>query len=444
MAATEILMPSLAEGMEEATIIAWFKEVGDPISVGDELIEVETDKATMEVEAEAGGVLREVVAELGSLVEVGEPIARIGDEADMGADGASTPDAPSAPVGDSSSGAAADRPDAGPSAAAPEWPPATGGAAARVEPARPAEPVVPMGGDRLRVSPLARRIAQDRDVDLHAVTGTGPSGRIIRADIDRALAAGPPAGRETTAVGAADAQVPVGDGDLRGRVETVELTRVQETIARRMVESKSTAPHFNLQARIDVSAMVTARAALKREAGAGEVVPSLNDFVVKGCALALRGHELANGSYRDGRFELYSRVNVGIAVARSDALVVPTIFDADAKGLAQIATESRELAQKVRDGSIGPSELAGGTFTVSNLGMYGIESFQAVINPPQAAILAVGEVAEVPTLLDEELVTRSMMAVTLCCDHRILYGAQAAEFLAAIRSYLEQPLRMAL
>jgi pyruvate dehydrogenase E2 component (dihydrolipoamide acetyltransferase) len=211
-----------------------------------------------------------------------------------------------------------------------------------------------------------------------------------------------------------------------------------------MAESKATAPHFYLRATVDMSRLVGARAQIKATASEGDVVPSFNDMIVKACALALREHPRANGAYRDGRFELYSRVNVGIAVAARDALVVPTVFDADRKGLRQIASDSRALAQRVRDGQITPPELSGATFTVSNLGMYGIDSFSAVINPPQAAILAVGAIEEKPVVRGGEIATAHLMIVDLACDHRILYGAPAAEFLARIRALLEEPLGLAL
>jgi pyruvate dehydrogenase E2 component (dihydrolipoamide acetyltransferase) len=227
-------------------------------------------------------------------------------------------------------------------------------------------------------------------------------------------------------------------------VQVVELTKPQQVVARRMAESKATAPHFYLQAEIDMSAAVSGRARLKESAQEGEVVPSFNDMVVKACALALREHPRANGAYRDGRIELYSRINVGVAVAAQDALVVPTVFDADLKGLRQIATEARALASRVRDGQITPPELSGGTFTVSNLGMYGITNFHAVINSPQAGILAVGAIEEKPVVRDGEIATAQVMGVTLACDHRILYGADGAEFLARIRALLEAPLGLAL
>ena len=219
-----------------------------------------------------------------------------------------------------------------------------------------------------------------------------------------------------------------------------ELTRTQKLIARRMAESKATVPEFTLRSEVDMEACVTLRTALK---ALGGEVPSYNDMVVKACALALREFPRANGSYRDGRFELHSRVNVGIAVATKDALVVPTIFDADQKSLREIARESRALAERVRAGTATPPELSGGTFTVSNLGMYGVTDFTAVINPPQAAILAVGALAPRAVVRDGELVARNTMGVTLACDHRILYGADAAQFLARIRELLEQPLALA-
>jgi pyruvate dehydrogenase E2 component (dihydrolipoamide acetyltransferase) len=223
----------------------------------------------------------------------------------------------------------------------------------------------------------------------------------------------------------------------------VELSRTQQTIARRMAESRATVPDFTLQADVDMDRAWDERAALKAVAREGDVVPSFNDLVVKACALALREFPKANGAYRDGRFELYSRVNVGVAVAAPDGLVVPTIFDADRRALNDIAREARALAAKVRDGTITPPELSGATFTVSNLGMYGVREFVAVINPPQAAILSVGAVEERPVVRDGAVVPGRRMSVALACDHRILYGADAAEFLARVRALLEAPLSLA-
>jgi pyruvate dehydrogenase E2 component (dihydrolipoamide acetyltransferase) len=389
----EIVMPRLSDSMEEGTVLKWLKQVGEEVAVGDELVEIETDKANMAYEADVAGTLTEILAQEGDALPIGAPIAVVGDAAPAAAP-APTPDP--APTG------------------APSQP-------ARAE--ITAEP-------RLKASPLARRIARESGVDLATVTGSGPGGRIVKADVE-----------------SAGAQVPAASAPqetAKGTTTQQELTRPQQVVARRMAESKATAPHFYLQAEIDMSAAVAARARLKATSPEGEVVPSFNDMVVKACALALREHPLANGSYKDGRLELHSRVNVGVAVAAQDALVVPTVFDADRKGLREIAAEARALAARVRDGSITPPELSGGTFTVSNLGMYGVSNFSAVINPPQAAILAVGAIAERPVVRGGQVATAHLLGVTLACDHRILYGAPAAEFLARIRSLLEEPLSLAL
>ncbi|HEX3733722.1 MAG TPA: dihydrolipoamide acetyltransferase family protein [Solirubrobacterales bacterium] len=317
-------------------------------------------------------------------------------------------------------------------------------------------------GHRVKASPVARRIAKEKGVDLSTVKGSGPDGRIVKKDVKKAAAAsaggvvaGVPRGAEArpapstvgdaATTGPADAAAGPGSPETaKGQVTFEDLSKLQSTIARRMSESKATAPHFYLEAEIDMSRAVAARARVKELAGEGDVVPSFNDMVVKACALALREHPRANGAYRDGRFELYSRVNVGVAVAAQDALVVPTVFDADRKTLRQIASESRALAQRVREGTVTPPELSGGTFTVSNLGMYGIDNFSAVINTPQAAILAVGAIKERPAVDGGEIAVASILKVTLACDHRILYGAPAAEFLARIRALLEEPLSLAL
>ena len=290
-------------------------------------------------------------------------------------------------------------------------------------------------------------------MDLSALAGSGPGGRIVKADVERALESGVATPPSAPAVAPAPAAAPAGPTPgvaekpetAKGQVEVVELTKLQQTVARRMAESKATAPHFYLQAEFDMTAAVEGRAKLKASAKEGDVVPTFNDMVVKACALALREFPRANGAYRDGRIELYSRINVGVAVAAQDALVVPTVFDADQKGLRRIATETRALAARVRDGQITPPELSGGTFTVSNLGMYGISNFSAVINTPQAGILAVGEVKAKPAVTDSgEIGPRQLMGVTLACDHRILYGADGAQFLARVRELLEEPLGLAL
>jgi pyruvate dehydrogenase E2 component (dihydrolipoamide acetyltransferase) len=291
-------------------------------------------------------------------------------------------------------------------------------------------------------------MASEKGLDLGSLSGSGPGGRIVKADVERAIAAGP---APAAPVGAPSAPAAAPTPGARERPETAkgtvtheDLTKLQQAVARRMAESKATAPHFQLSAEIDMSRAVAARATIKAEAKEGDVVPSFNDMVIKACAIALREHPRANGAYRDGRRELYSRVNVGVAVAARDALVVPTIFDADLKGLRQIASEARALAERVRDGTVTPPELSGGTFTVSNLGMYGIANFQAVINPPQAGILAIGAIAETPVVRDGQIATAHLMGVTLACDHRVLYGADGALFLGRVRALLEEPLGLAL
>ncbi|HEX8958911.1 MAG TPA: dihydrolipoamide acetyltransferase family protein [Solirubrobacterales bacterium] len=421
----DVVMPRLSDSMEEGTILQWLKNVGDQVNVGDELVEIETDKANMAYESDLAGTLTEIVVQEGETVPIGAPIARVGD-----------------------SGGGTERSAAGPA----------------VEATTPtAEPTADDG--RPKASPLARRLAKEQGLDLARLHGSGPSGRIVKADVEKAAAAAGGAVGETapeeasaTAGGGGSpaatgpAAQPAGPTPgareapetAKGRVSYEEPSKTQATVARRMAESKATAPHFYLQVEVDMSRAVEARARLKAAAGEGEVVPSFNDMVVKACALALREHPRANGAYRDGRFELYSRVNVGVAVAARDALVVPTVFDADRKGLRQIASESRALAQRVRDGQITPPELSGGTFTVSNLGMYGIDSFSGVINPPQAGLLAVGAIGERPAVRDGELAAAHLMSVNLACDHRILYGAPAAEFLARVRALLEEPFSLAL
>ena len=280
-------------------------------------------------------------------------------------------------------------------------------------------------------------MAREKGLDLTALSGTGPGGRIVKADVEGAAAPNAQSPTPNAQRPTPEPQAQTGRGDS----ELVELTRTQQLIARRMAESKATVPDFALDMDIDMEAAVAMRTQLKDVA---EVVPSFNDMVVKACALALREYPRANGSYKDGRYELHARVNVGVAVAAQDALIVPTVFDADRKSLGEIARATRELAGKVREGTIAPPELSGGTFTVSNLGMYGITSFTAVINPPQAAILAVGAIEQRPVVVDGEIVPRHRMAVTLACDHRILYGADAAEFLARIRDLLQAPASLAL
>jgi pyruvate dehydrogenase E2 component (dihydrolipoamide acetyltransferase) len=441
----DVVMPRLSDSMEEGTILQWLKQVGEDVAVGDELVEIETDKANMAYEADVAGTLTEILVQEGETVPIGSPIARVDGEGSgaLAAGPVAAGDPPPPAVAKASSGAVP-----------PTAPPAD-------ETAINAPPQASSRDGRTKASPVARRIAKERGLDLGELEGSGPGGRIVKADVEREASsaggadsggprteaqpppAGPPEAVRAPAAGAVGSEAPRPE-TAKGEVTYEDLSKLQSTISRRMAESKATAPHFYLEAEVDMSRLVAARAQIKAEAKEGDVVPSFNDMVVKACALALREHPRANGAYRDGRFELYSRVNVGVAVSAKDALVVPTVFDADQKSLRQIASDARALAQRVRDGQITPPELSGATFTVSNLGMFGIDSFAAVINPPQAAILAVGAIAERPVVRDGAIGTAHLMRVNLACDHRILYGAPAAEFLARIRSLLEEPLSLAL
>jgi pyruvate dehydrogenase E2 component (dihydrolipoamide acetyltransferase) len=431
----DVAMPRLSDSMEEGTILKWLKSDGDEVKRGEELVEIETDKANMTYEADHEGVLK-IVAQEGDTLPVGQAIAQIGGDGGNGA----------AP-------AAADEPAPEPESSA------EGGAGAaeeEVERVKQPEPVATEkrepepepqgeGNGRVKASPIARRMAQDLGVDLAALQGTGPGGRIVKSDVEAAAQDGGEAPAEQEeAPAAAPAAAPAGDGASgRGATTTEDLTRLQQTIARRMAESKATAPEFVITCEVDMEAAVAFRKQLKAASG-DDPAPSFNDFVVKASALALKEFPRANGAYRDGKFELYSRINVGIAVAGQDALIVPTIFDADSKSIGQISRDARALAGRVREGKITPPELSSGTFSVSNLGMFGIKRFAAVINPPQAAILAVGEMTPRAVVHDGEIAVRSIMELTLTCDHRILYGADAAQFLGRIRERLENPLSLAL
>jgi pyruvate dehydrogenase E2 component (dihydrolipoamide acetyltransferase) len=468
----DVVMPRLSDSMEEGTILKWLKAEGDEVARGDELVEIETDKATMTYEADSAGTLS-IVAQEGDTLPIGEVIARIGagGEAPAG-DGAraeATQQAEASGNGKSEAPpAAAPAATAEPPAAAPEPEPEPAQPVAEAE-AVSAPPSSEGNGGRAKASPVARRIAREQGIDLSALQGTGPGGRIVKADVEAAASGGAPqaapaeaapaqaapaapaeaAPAPAPAQAAAAAPPPPASiaetGTAKGDVSVQELTRTQQVIARRMAESKATVPEFTIATDVDMEGAVELRKQLKAAAETvNGTVPSYNDMVVKASALALREYPRANGSYKDGHFELYSRVNVGVAVAAQEALVVPTVFDADRKSLGEIARDTRTLAERVRSNAVTPPELSGGTFTVSNLGMFGVTEFSAVINPPQAAILAVGKMEPRAVVRDGEVVARNIMTITLVCDHRILYGADAAEFLARIKALLEQPISLAL
>ncbi|MFM8792282.1 MAG: dihydrolipoamide acetyltransferase family protein [Solirubrobacterales bacterium] len=412
----QIVMPRLSDSMEEGLILGWLKSDGDRVEVGDELVEIETDKASMVYESDLAGVL-EILVPAGETRPVGEPIATVSE----GEAGGSPEGAPP-----ESAETVAEEPT-----------PVEEPAAAEPTPVPPVEPppeaTTAEEAERIRISPLASRLAREKGLDPAGIEGSGPNGRIVKADVDRALAAGNPP------VSAEPVPAPREGEPAKGAVTRIELDRTQQTIARRMAESKATVPHFYLRTVVDMTRAVEVREAFKASPESDEPAPSLNDMVVKAAALALRHHPRANSSYRDGALDLFSRINIGIAVASNDALIVPVISDADHLELRQIATEARRLAERVRTGEVTPPELSGGTFTITNLGMYGVRSFDAVIHGGQAAILAVGEISERALVRDGDVVPAMLMDISLACDHRVLYGADAAEFLAEIRANLEEP-----
>jgi pyruvate dehydrogenase E2 component (dihydrolipoamide acetyltransferase) len=478
--ASDVTMPRLSDSMEEGTVLKWLVEEGGEVERGEPLVEIETDKANMTYESDTDGTLIEVVAQEGDTLAIGEVIARIGDPSEAGGNGkpsakeeepaeeeaeekggeegrAETEGAEQAEEEEKAGAVAeADRGESRGGAGADDGGGETrsgdgGGAATRTG--------APSGngagdGERVKASPVARRMARELGVELARLEGSGPGGRIVKADVQAAAegdgagdgaAVEAPAREEERAPAAAEERAPEprrAEVGAKGEAEIQELTRLQQTVSRRMAESKATAPDFAISLTVDMTQAVELRKRLKE---VSDPAPSFNDMVVKAAATALREHPRVNGAYRDGKFELYDKVNIGIAVAAMDALVVPTVFDADSKSLGQISRDARAAIEKVREKTITPPELSGGTFTVSNLGMYGIEYFTAIINPPQASILTVGALAKRPAV-DESgrVVARDQMTLSLVCDHRILYGADGAQFLARVRDLLEQPLSLAL
>ncbi len=387
----DIGMPRLSDSMEEATILTWLKEPGERFARGEPLVEVETDKATVVYEAEVDGTLEEIVVADGETAELGALIARI--RPDAAAQSRAAAPAPKP----------ADRTERAPEPAKSRPAPRTG---------------------RARATPVARKLADQLNVALDEIDGTGPGGRIVVSDVE-------------AAAGGGEAEA-AADGDGRGAPIVVEQSPTQRRIAERMAESRSSIPEFTLEVEIAMEAAATLRDEL-RDAGRAPV-PSFNDLVVRAAALALRDFPALNASYEPGKSIQHDRINIGVAVDAPDALLVPTIHDADRKPLLSIAAESRRLAEAARERRLAPADLADGTFTVSNLGMFGVRRFHAVINPPQVALLAVGDVAPRPFVAEDgAIVARRSMDVTLSCDHRVVYGAEAARFLERLRELLESP-----
>jgi pyruvate dehydrogenase E2 component (dihydrolipoamide acetyltransferase) len=416
---TDIQMPRLSDTMEEGVIANWHKQVGDKVARGEVVAEIETDKALMELEAYDDGVLEKILVEAGTTVPIGEPIAVLGDGSGSAAEAAP---APAAPAPAAAEPAAEEAPAA----------PAPAPAADPVETAAPAE-----SGSKPKASPLAKAVAKEKGVDLGTVQGTGPGGRIIRADIEAAASAAP---AEPTPAPAAQATAPAVVND---DVEEIPLSNIRKVTAKRLTESKQNAPHFYLTSAIDVTELLEFRASLnERLQSAGGPKISVNDLIVKAVATSLRANPAVNVSFAGDKMLQHKRINLGVAVAIEGGLVVPVVKDADRKSVSEIATESRELAGRAREGKLKLDEMSGGTFSISNLGMFGIEQFSAVINPPEAAILAVGAARDEVQVRDGEFVARKILRVTLSADHRAVDGAVGAAFLQQFTSLLEDPIRI--
>jgi pyruvate dehydrogenase E2 component (dihydrolipoamide acetyltransferase) len=426
--ATQVKLPRLGQGMDEGKVLQWLKSEGDRIEKGDDLYEVETEKVNVEVEAPAGGTILKVLVDAGQTVEIGTTLAWIGEP------GESIPEGEAAPTGNGS--APVEAPEAAP--AKPSKPAKPAKAAPAAKAAKPAKAVAPApapaasaaSSDRVKASPLARRIAAEQGVELTSIAGSGPDGRIIARDVEGLSQA---AASASTMSGAA---VAAGDG-----VERVELTAMRTTIARRLGEAWQ-APSFILNRAVDMTEANALRARMLTSVKDGEVRPTVSDILTKACAVALRRHRDMNAWWNEDSILRFEAAHVGLAVATDAGLVVPVIRDAHAKTVREIAADRKQLVDKARIGKLQPAEFEGGTFSISNLGMMGIDSFTAVLNPPQAGILAVGATVDTPVVRDRRVEVRPMMTISLTCDHRTVDGAVGARFLQTLVEHLEDPTSM--
>ena len=431
--AEEIVMPRLSDTMERGTIARWLVHEGDAVHEGDVLAEIETDKATMELNAYSDGVLLRILVQDGEAAELGAPIAVVGAEGED-VSGFS-------PASGNGDAAAADG--AGETEAAP--PAASEAVAAAPAPDAPAPPA---GGGTLKASPVARRMASDAGFDLRGLAGkgSGPDGRIVRVDVERALAGGASAAPAAAAPPAqapasAPAPAPARAAAAPPEADTViEPSPMLKAVARRMSESKAQVPHFYLQCEIDMAKALALREELNAELADEGVKLTVNDLIVRACALALRDHPQFHRSWIDGKLYQHGAAHVGVAVALDEGLIVPVIRNADSLPLRELAVVARDLVARARSGSLRQQEIEGGTFSVSNLGMLGITSFQAIINPPEPGILAVGSVVERATGVGGQVVVRPLMTVNLSVDHRAASGADGARLLQTVTRYLEHPL----
>jgi pyruvate dehydrogenase E2 component (dihydrolipoamide acetyltransferase) len=433
--ASQVTLPRLGQGMESGTITRWLKSEGDRVEKGEPLYELDTEKVTQEVEAEASGVLLKILVTEGE-VEVGGPVAVIGEEGEAvsGTDGdeptAETPTAePDDEAEDPSRVAEEERAEEGEPAPAREQEREEGREAGVEDAAeqptriREPEPAARRDGGRVKASPLARRLAKERGIDLGGLSGTGPEGRIVAEDVERAAAAPSWAG------GGAVAPV---------EVETVKLSQLRRTIARRLTEAWQV-PQFQIAMSADMRAAMRVRTKLIERLREGESKPTFSDILTKACAIALMRHRDMNAHFAGEEVRLFPTASIGIAVAVPRGLLVPVIRDCERKTVMEIAALRAELVERTRAGKIQQEELEGGTFTISNLGMYGVDRFVAVLNPPQAGILAVGAIEERAVVEDGEVVVRPLLEMTLSCDHRSVDGATASGFLATVKELLEEP-----
>jgi pyruvate dehydrogenase E2 component (dihydrolipoamide acetyltransferase) len=407
----DVTMPRLSDTMEEGTIAAWLKKPGEQVSKGEVIAQIETDKATMDLTAFEAGTLQEVLAPEGTTVAIGKPVARIG----TGTAAASRPSA-KPPVEESPRTTSVEL----------EKTPSPPGDSARQD-----TPPRDIANGKIRASPMARHVAAEHGVDLAEISGSGPQGRVVRADVEAALG-GPHPSPEPLAQEPAPA---VSDGD-----ERVPLSQMRRTIARRLAEAKRTIPHFYLTMVVDATELGALRKQINDQAAEAGIKVSFNDLIVKGAALAIRKTPEVNVSFADDALIRHGRIHVGVAVATERGLIVPVIRDADQKSVGQIASEAHDLAARANAGKLQPSEYSGGTFSVSNLGMFGVEQFEAVINPPEAAILAVGAITREPAEHNGQLTLRDRLRLTLSVDHRALDGAAGARYLQALKTLLEKPM----
>jgi pyruvate dehydrogenase E2 component (dihydrolipoamide acetyltransferase) len=435
-----ILMPALSPTMTEGKLAKWHVKEGDAVKSGQVICEIETDKATMEVEAvDEGKIGKIVVPEGAEGVAVNAVIAILLEEGETSVPAGAAPAPATAPKAAATPAPAASKP--APAAAAPAAQAAAAPAPAASAPA--AKPAAAPSGGRIFASPLAKRIAAEKGLDLSRITGSGPNGRIVKADVESAKPGAAPAaapiaaGAPRVAPSPAGQPVFVAPGDTR-----VPHTSIRKVIARRMLESKQTVPHFYLTVDLEIDALLAARQAINAVAEKKGTKVSVNDMVIKACAKALRDHPECNASWTEDEMIQYGAVDISVAVATDRGLITPIVRNADLKGLAQIASEMKDLAARAKVGKLKLDEFQGGGFTISNLGMFGIQNFSAIINPPQAMILAVGVGEERVVARKGQMVIRNMMSCTLAVDHRVVDGAMGAQFLQTLRSYVEQPAAM--